>query len=595
MEKFNLISEKPLWALENFGKTSFFTRFSYYRKYLMETSIIENICGKIPEGFEKVTPTGSSYIFENDPNFLPINLNDFLGRAATVNSFTECFYYVELGFGPGKTTIFDYGLYIAGLGLIGFLIYKTIKNKIFQKLYKKTRYSDKGNDLKFVKSKKVKNFLIALFLPTQAYFLYDIVRTKALRIPSFIDEYITITSNVNFFKSLDFNAGNFIGGNYSVHLTSGPISAIGSVLGWNITNKFIIARLSNFLWIIVIQLIFVYLIQKIYKVDVNFLILTTGFLMVLIPWWQGSLYSIGEIPSMLIFTNAIFLFPKYRKLSLILFSVSIIYGKLLNLVLFAGFFIAKQISEKDLKKMLNDLLILFIPLVPWLALVHFKYENGNAINYLLDQFNFVLNHQTSGVNEESLSFIDSFISSLNNSEFVNWNFYDRTRLVLIPLIFIIILLRNKNSIDSFFGNITIPIFSSVSFIYLWFWFLNSTKWMRHTQHFTVIVLVVCLYLINFKVLTRKVDLILTLSLLSFYIENNKNLIYLSIIVYFMLIYFTNTNKSYTSVKILFLLILLIDISLPYFEKEKAGDIHETIEECSLSLISDECRNKYLEN
>ena len=76
--------------------------------------------------------------------------------------------------------------------------------------------------------------------------------------------------------------------------------------------------------------------------------------------------------------------------------MSIIYGKLLNLVLFAGFFIAKQISENDLKKLFNDLLILFIPLVPWLALVHFKYENGNAATYLLDQFNFVLNHQSSG-------------------------------------------------------------------------------------------------------------------------------------------------------------------------------------------------------
>ena len=102
----------------------------------METLTIENICGKIPEGFEKVTPTGSSYIFENDPNFLPINLNDFLGRAATVNSFTECFYYVELGFGPGKTTIFDYGLYITGLGLIGFLIYNNQK-KYFPKTFQK--------------------------------------------------------------------------------------------------------------------------------------------------------------------------------------------------------------------------------------------------------------------------------------------------------------------------------------------------------------------------------------------------------------------------------------------------------------------------
>ena len=144
-----------------------------------------------------------------------------------------------------------------------------------------------------------------MFLPTQAYFLYDIVRSKALRIPSFIDEYATL-SNVNFFKSLDFNAGNFIGGNYSVQLTSGPISAIGSVLGWNITNKFIIARISNFLWIIVIQLFFVYLIQKIYKVDVSFLnsyhrIFDGADSMV-----ARSLYSIGEIPSMLIFTNAIF-------------------------------------------------------------------------------------------------------------------------------------------------------------------------------------------------------------------------------------------------------------------------------------------------
>jgi len=57
----------------------------------------------------------------------------------------------------------------------------------------------------------------------------------------------------------------------------------------------------------------------------------------------------------------------------------------------------------------------------------------------------------------------------------------------------------------------------------------------------------------------------------------------------------NINKSITPVKILFLIIMLVDVSLPYFEKEKAGDIHEIIQECSSSLISDECRNKYLQN
>ncbi len=561
----------------------------------MDESLIESICGKIPEGFQKAIPTDSSYIFENDPNFLPINLNDFFGRAATVNSFTECFYYAELGFGLGKTTIFDYGLYVGITAVVGFLFYKIVKSNIIKNLYSKTKSSKNESVFNLSKNKYLKNFLISAFLLTEIFFIYDVIRTKALRIPSFIDEYITLTSNVNFFKSLNFDAGIFIGGNYSVQLTSGPISAVGGVIGWNLTNKFTIARLSNFLWIVFIQLIFIYIIQKIYKVDINFLLLSVGFLVISIPWWQGALYSIGEIPSMLIFANAVFLHPKNRKLSLILFSIAIIYGKLLNLVLFAGFFIAKVISEKNFKRTINDLVILILPLIPWLTLANFKYENGNAWTYLTDQFNFIFNHQSSGVNADSDSFINSFLFSLNNSEFVNWNFYDKFRLVFIPLIFIFILLRNKNEIDKFFGNVTVPIVSSVSFIYLWFWFLNSTKWMRHTQHFTVIILITMLYLINFKVLSRKGDLLLILAMFSFYIENNKNLIYLSIALYFAIVYFINVEKGYPIIKTLFLIILLIDISLPYFEKEKAGNINEIIEECSVDLKTDDCRNVYLKN
>lgn len=71
----------------------------------------------------------------------------------------------------------------------------------------------------------------------QHFFIFDYVRTKSVSITSFIDEYVVLTSNVNFYKNLDFNAGEFLGGSYSVYLTSGPISAIGSVISWNITNN----------------------------------------------------------------------------------------------------------------------------------------------------------------------------------------------------------------------------------------------------------------------------------------------------------------------------------------------------------------------
>ena len=86
----------------------------------MDLNLIKKICGVIPENFIKVVPGDSSYVFTNDPNFTAINLYDFFGRAATVNSFTECFYYVELGFEPVKTTIFDIAFSIIAVSLFIF-------------------------------------------------------------------------------------------------------------------------------------------------------------------------------------------------------------------------------------------------------------------------------------------------------------------------------------------------------------------------------------------------------------------------------------------------------------------------------------------
>ena len=97
----------------------------------MSQEIITSICGTIPEGFKKVIPGDSNYIFQNDPNFQPLNLYDFFGRAATVNSFTECYYYVELGFEPNKITIFDIGTSVVIVSLIAFTIYKLVKENFF--------------------------------------------------------------------------------------------------------------------------------------------------------------------------------------------------------------------------------------------------------------------------------------------------------------------------------------------------------------------------------------------------------------------------------------------------------------------------------
>ena len=176
--------------------------------------------------------------------------------------------------------------------------------------------------------------VLFLLLATQNYFIFDYVRTKSSRIPRFIDEYISLNSNLNFYRYLDFNAGEVFGGSYSTLLTSGPLSAVGGVIGWTFTSKLIIARISNFYWVILLQLILSYiLIRKNNKKQV-FILFSTILIFLLTPWWQSSLYMIGEFASVILFTNAAFLFPYHRKFALILFSFSIFYGKLLTFLPF---------------------------------------------------------------------------------------------------------------------------------------------------------------------------------------------------------------------------------------------------------------------
>ena len=84
----------------------------------MNVSEVELICGETPAGFIKEVITDSNFVFEVDPSFTPINLYNFWGNSATVNSFTECVHYVEGGFKPTMTTIFDIG-FISVMLLIG--------------------------------------------------------------------------------------------------------------------------------------------------------------------------------------------------------------------------------------------------------------------------------------------------------------------------------------------------------------------------------------------------------------------------------------------------------------------------------------------
>ncbi len=562
----------------------------------MDKSFIQKICGPFPPNFIEPIITDNTYIFENDPSFQSINLYNFLGQGATVNSFTECFYYVSQGWEPDKTTIVDIGIQIFPFIVTSFLIYVFLKKKLYKLIFNKLRNIDikrlKIFYYKLLNEKRINNLLVIFFI-LQTFFTFDIVRTKAVRLKPFIDEYISLTSNVNFFKTLNFYAGDFIGGNYSVSLTSGPLSSIGAVIGWNITNKLAIARISNFYWIYFLQIILVLLIGKYYKKNIKFLLITSNFILLLVPWWFGSLYSIGEMASLVLFTNAIFLFSKGRHISIFLFSLSIIFGKLLNFVPFLGFYIVVLLSEKNYKKVLSDFAIFCIPLATWLSLVNTRYVNGNFVQYLIDQFNFIINHQSSGAEIKEESVYLNIFDSIFTGEFASWNIYERVRVLVIPLLFIILIYRNKEKVNDIFGNISYPFITSILFSYSWFWLLNTTKWLRYSQHFIVLVLIGIFTFLTFKIFDRKLDLYLSIIVLGIFIENLKLLITILFFISIFIIYKMKNSKNYNLIYLTLSIILLIDFAIPYYEKDTLGNVDNIIKECEKELTTVGCLDAYI--
>ncbi len=449
---------------------------------------------------------------------------------------------------------------------------------------------------KFKKKAKLFYFpVLVSFILLQNFFIFDIVRTKAVRINNFIDEYIAIASNVNFYKSLDFNAGDFIGGSYSVLLTSGPVSSVGGVLGWNLSNSFIISRISNFYWIFILQIFFCLLINKYYGKDNKFFFLFFPLAILLIPWWQGSLYSIGEIASSLIFINSIFLFNKNRKLALILFGISIFFGKILTSLLFIGFYIPILLFEKNIKNILNDFLYFMFSGFIWGLLVIAFYESGNLIDYILDQKNLILGHQSSGAASSQIVNLNSFIEQINSSEVQNWNLYEKIRVAFIPCLFAFLVFTSRKEINKIFGNISYSIIFSLLLEFFWFWFLSPTKWIRYSQHFTVLVLIGLFYLVNFEIFSSKIKIFLTTFSILIFIDNEKNLIFIGLAVLFMMAIFFNKKNQILYSKIALILILTIDVGLPYFEKDSLSKINEVIIECQADLYSDVCRETYLRN
>ena len=215
-----------------------------------------------------------------------------------------------------------------------------------------------------------KSMWLILFLQNVVIFALVYITSKSLR--PFIDEIISLTSSIGFFSNFDFSSARntVYGDSYSPNLTTGPLPAIGSALGWKITNNIYTLRVINFYFAYFLQIIFVIYLSKHYKIDKNKTIFFSSFVVTSVPWWFSSLYSLGDLICGLIFFNCILIYKHNRKIAIFLMGIVVFFGRVLYFLPFLGFYFVKIIKAKSkFSVAIKDLMIFIIPAVV-LSLIH---------------------------------------------------------------------------------------------------------------------------------------------------------------------------------------------------------------------------------
>ena len=458
-------------------------------------------------------------------------------------------------------------------------------------------FQEMANDLRGIKEalgpSGIRKIFLAPFLIFQLFISYNYVKNKAIDLKPFIDEYVSLSSNYHLVKELNFSAGGFLGGTFSVYLTSGPISAIGSVFGWIATNDIFYSRIFNYYWICFLLIICSYTLIKKIGLSHRYVWIFPLIVCFTIPWWQGILYSLGEIPSVILITTAMLLFNKSRKLSLLLFGFSIFLGKLLNILIFAIFYLTHLNHSRSLKTIFNDFVYFLIPIIPWLTLIQFTYNDGGLIKYFFDLYYFVGDSNASGIENDNFS-LTSLKQAILLSEYSQWNIYEKTRIGIIPILGSLLILKNRKILDLKFGYVTIPIFLSLISTYLWFWILNPLKWMRYSQHFTAIIIFLLLYLIIFDIFEKKYDFLAGSYLLIFYLDNTKKYLIYFLILITVSYFIKNTNVFKASLIYIVAILMTLDITAGVIRKGFREVSSLELQACNTSLNNDECRESYFE-
>lgn len=435
---------------------------------------------------------------------------------------------------------------------------------------------------------------ILLGLITMVIYLYVIETSQFLG--SFYDEFVSLTSNYSFFTNLDFDASSAkdIMGNYSAKLSSGPLSATGSVIGWHFTKNLLISRVSNFVWLSLLLFILVNYVIKYFSLQRGVFLVYSLLIVVIHPWWYGTLYSLGEAITSVLLIFGFIVFSKNRVFSLLLISFAIIYGKYINVLSFSFFYLFIFLKEKSFKNLLNDFFFFSLPFLTWFALVEINHEGGLGV-WLEDLYKYYITTNQSIDINNSLNFsIESVSNKLMNSEIQKWNLADFLRVLIMPAMSIALLFFKNIFENKELRSIVNPIIFSSIPIYVWFWLSSPSKWIRYSQSFILINLFVIVFCLAYKRNLTFIEIIYSSLIISLFMSSN--IIFLLFYFLFILLIITFFKKINTYNVNLFLIVFLtLSILNSFYEVSQKNPEYPDMKNCEIKLNTELCYETYIKS
>tara|TARA_B110000003_G_C16654642_1_gene535950 strand:- start:19752 stop:21101 length:1350 start_codon:yes stop_codon:yes gene_type:complete len=438
-----------------------------------------------------------------------------------------------------------------------------------------------------------KSMWLILFLQNVVIFALVYITSTSLR--PFIDEIISLTSSIGFFSNFDFSSARdtVYGDSFSPNFTTGPFPAIGSALGWNITNNIYTLRIINFYFAYFLQIIFVIYLSKHYQIDKNKAIFFSSFVVTSVPWWFSSLYSLGDLICGLIFFNCILIYKHNRKIAIFLMGISVFFGRISYFLPFLGFYFVKIIKAKSkFSVALKDLMIFIIPAIAWIILIKLNYDNGDLKYYFNEYVDIIFTTNPSIEKFESnRSFFEFITQTLSSSDLTLWNSADYLRVLIAPLLIAFAIPFTHTFDKSFQSVFKFEILFSFLPFYLSFWLLSPTKSIIYSQVFTTMILFSTLYLFTNNEKQGFKNTLIPLFVVSFYMSSVFLVILFLVITSYLIL--SEKQKFLSIVVIIMLLFSQINSVYEVSKKDKFTEIN--MEDCITDLKSKDCIESYLDN